>query len=81
LVGKQKLHNRPKAGDRQPYEWALPPRRASALGCGFFACLNKSEKETEQKRLVLLSRERRNSDIERRNSAFDRKKKLFFLRS
>lgn len=54
-----------------------PARKRARLW--IFACLNKSEKETEQKRLVSLSHERRNSDIERRNSAFDRKKKLFFF--
>ena len=51
---------------------ALPhsPRRAA---CGFFICLNKSEKEKGFKPLVLLSHERRNFDIERKLVTLERR--------
>ena len=59
---------------------ALPhsPRRAA---CGFFACLNKSEKGRSRNPLILLSHERRNFDIERKLLTFARKFLLLFLRS
>lgn len=59
---------------------ALPhsPRRAA---CGFFACLNKSEKGNARNPLVLLSRERRNFDIERKLLTLDRKFLVKMLRS
>ena len=63
-----------QAGDRQRFD----PRSRPPV---HFLPLNKSEKEKCLKPLVLLSRERRNFDIERKLTTFERKVLFIFLRS
>ena len=63
---------RPEGGG-SPATWrALPPGAQARPDCGFFACLSKSEKGETINPLVLLSRERRNFDVERKLSTLER---------
>jgi len=51
LVGKQKLHNRPKAGDRQPCEWALPPGAQARSAVDFLPALIRVRKRQNKNAL------------------------------